>query len=1117
MNYVDDWGNVIYTRNTYGDERFASFSNTNHQNEFYAPARLDRTSSGILYSNSFDQGVNDLTQANEAGDSSATADFTNFGRYAPSLKLSMSQSASDIRLTKGIQSSNVLDAEFRVYLGDTSTNSFQFSFTSGGTAKWGVLFKGGITYLITPSGSTQCNGLTYASGTWYTISLSAFPPSGGNTLYTVWENGGNQYNFCQTTISTLTLDGLGIEASNSGTNGAYALWIDDLHVTKDYQIYINGLMQGQIAVLIAADGTPIGTAEELSGQLVLLDGSIPFTGKRATDGLTLGDESIQIYGTDGTLEYVSPRTDFYGGDTYTFVPSRTLDGRLLKTRTGFDYYSNMMISEPADLSTEASSTCWDSGGFYCGTWDYVPADGWSSNYFLPTPASGTQYSHNLGPFPDLQDEWVSGLTGAAQTPPTAQGNFLVTYAYVPTAPSRMPVTIGLGARTTYNNTWYAATWGAIDLVPATASQGNPNAGCKTATGQTCPLFHAYMGGFSPTQSSVQKFIIKESDLFTGPRYGYPFPTGNLNGYYYDMGNGGVWFDGTSIGASDTGSITVTGIPVATDNRVSVYWATNDTLIGQGYSTTSTVIVSVYPMLSAFPVQVKIKVDQCTSASSCSNNIWNILYYSAPITIWGGDQFNYLGQSEFYDQSSTSLLPCPAIHDSNVGTSTPQGDCRDAVLCYDMETIQTSSDIQSVDGTAWDTTNDVVDLSGNGNAGTLQQSVTGLQLSSPSGAASGLGLSFDGASNYISVPSPTQSLSGSLTISMWIDPKNVASARLNPIDKNYGGEFAATIETSGSLSIYWGQSQSNYVGFTALPSGTIVNNKLRHVVIVRNAANNTLIAYYNGAASGNWQTYTLAPSATTSPVLLAHGYTGSYFQGTTDQVVIYAKALTPSQVLGLYQSRLPNTVGSYAHLTSAGLPDLVHTLYNGAYVEKAFGFDVNGWGQPVSSTFNGNTTTYDYSSFYGGAFVTSVTTPDNIRSFKSYDVFTGNLLGTVARDCGSHGPAPRTRFVYDAADRLIQTAYYDADSSTVLYLDMETVYAVDAQQDWAFADVSCNSAYNAIKTSGSLGPYRATYGPTGLSGLAQTFDGSSYITVSSPMTNFPSTSTTLAAWVKGTGV
>jgi pectate lyase len=138
------------------------------------------------------------------------------------------------------------------------------------------------------------------------------------------------------------------------------------------------------------------------------------------------------------------------------------------------------------------------------------------------------------------------------------------------------------------------------------------------------------------------------------------------------------------------------------------------------------------------------------------------------------------------------------------------------------------------------------------------------------------------------------LNGDLTISLWVQLKNIGEARLNPIDKYYGGEFALTIETSGGVNFYQGKVGGGYVGIGIMEPNSLKNNVWYHIAVTRDISSKTIRSYLNGQPMVE-ATYTDPVPQSTNPIMIGRGYTGNGVYGRIDDVRIdtYVRAPAPA--------------------------------------------------------------------------------------------------------------------------------------------------------------------------------------------------------------------------------
>jgi len=187
-------------------------------------------------------------------------------------------------------------------------------------------------------------------------------------------------------------------------------------------------------------------------------------------------------------------------------------------------------------------------------------------------------------------------------------------------------------------------------------------------------------------------------------------------------------------------------------------------------------------------------------------------------------------------------------------------------------------------------NPIVDESGNGNEGNI--------VGEGVGWTSDNSVELRGDDSYIDAGN-IPNLHRNLTLEFWINPRLIGDRRENPLDKNWNGEFALTLEYSsdkGRLTYY-------HYGFAwiAFDRDTIKNQEWQHIVITRSVASNsvTLKSYINGILNKTTTTVIL-PRTTNNPVIIGDGY-ASGFQGKMDEVAIYNKVLTDIEILSHYSS------------------------------------------------------------------------------------------------------------------------------------------------------------------------------------------------------------------------
>jgi len=170
--------------------------------------------------------------------------------------------------------------------------------------------------------------------------------------------------------------------------------------------------------------------------------------------------------------------------------------------------------------------------------------------------------------------------------------------------------------------------------------------------------------------------------------------------------------------------------------------------------------------------------------------------------------------------------------------------------------------------------------------------------------------FDGDDDYIELPSDFNDLSGSFTITAWINPSNLNSGSRIFIDdqtnSNGGYGFSLGDPGNGKLRFYSRNVNPISVDTTA----GLTANKWYFVSAVHNSETKTRQIYVNGEAqivtggntsntyTGTWKSDTSGPATIGGEPI--NGEIRNRFTGLIDEVQIYDEALTTSQIQSIYQ-------------------------------------------------------------------------------------------------------------------------------------------------------------------------------------------------------------------------
>ncbi len=212
---------------------------------------------------------------------------------------------------------------------------------------------------------------------------------------------------------------------------------------------------------------------------------------------------------------------------------------------------------------------------------------------------------------------------------------------------------------------------------------------------------------------------------------------------------------------------------------------------------------------------------------------------------------------------------------------------------------------SLDESSWTgAAGEVLDSSGNGLTGTVfnaaQTSNTAPALPTVDGDGTCRYGGFTGSSQQYVQRADTAllDLQGSFSIGLWVKPNSLPGSDLMTIlskDENY--EFH--LKPDGKINWWW---QTTAGATNQLDSSASLTVGQWSHVLIRYAPGDQQI-YINGALAGS-ASFSGTPVANSDPLQLGsdQGFAGRYFNGSLDELRIYAAALSGAQITALVQER-----------------------------------------------------------------------------------------------------------------------------------------------------------------------------------------------------------------------
>jgi Flp pilus assembly pilin Flp len=209
---------------------------------------------------------------------------------------------------------------------------------------------------------------------------------------------------------------------------------------------------------------------------------------------------------------------------------------------------------------------------------------------------------------------------------------------------------------------------------------------------------------------------------------------------------------------------------------------------------------------------------------------------------------------------------------------------------------------------WPFSGNAIDSSGNGNNGT----VNGATLTTDRFGISNKAYFFDGFNDNISLS--RINVSQAVTLSVWVKNKKTSGYWRGIVTtQNNNTQGFLLQDASGSLKYDWTVSNGN--GYYDLYNSTLIDtSKWVHIVGV--ITSDSMMIYYNGNLESE-RAIGSRSLASTANLWFGSRYSSEYFNGKLDDIAIWNRALTSSEIAGLYTANYCTTTSSTDTIISCG--------------------------------------------------------------------------------------------------------------------------------------------------------------------------------------------------------
>ncbi len=163
-------------------------------------------------------------------------------------------------------------------------------------------------------------------------------------------------------------------------------------------------------------------------------------------------------------------------------------------------------------------------------------------------------------------------------------------------------------------------------------------------------------------------------------------------------------------------------------------------------------------------------------------------------------------------------------------------------------------------------------------------------------------SFNGSTSYLtrSSFSHTFTQAGSFSVSVWVKKGTTTAGVAIMSGSTASLNFVWLVQCNTSVGIF-GTNKQQSAWFWTNATTNYVLNEWEHYVGVYSA--NTMTFYRNGVLQGSTNNTHSKVNQTNMPIWIGRGVSGNYFNGSIDDIGIWNRALTPAEVVTLYESTL----------------------------------------------------------------------------------------------------------------------------------------------------------------------------------------------------------------------
>lgn len=295
-----------------------------------------------------------------------------------------------------------------------------------------------------------------------------------------------------------------------------------------------------------------------------------------------------------------------------------------------------------------------------------------------------------------------------------------------------------------------------------------------------------------------------------------------------------------------------------------------------------------------------------------------------------------------------------------------------------------------------------DSSGNGNDGTIHTATW-------TAGREGTALHFNGNDSWVEIPnSPLLTGMSQITLEAWIQAGRIPSY-VDGIISKHGEYFLITIGGSGLMF-----EVDNVGPICGVYSAQEITQVGRWYHVAGTWSGNSYAVYVDGQQIGGGTCTPRTTLSNTLPLQIGRfdSPPGNYFNGTIDDVKIYNRSLSHSEILNDMYKTIPIDPQTVTDLAMNSTKTLTFTwntagVPKGNYTISAYAWPVSGETDTTDNNFTGEVVTVSMAGDVAGKGTFPNTTPDG-----KIDIID---LAAIAKCYGADYPNPRYYAIYDIND------------------------------------------------------------------------------------------------------